>query len=350
MDCAAAIDRVYDHLESGHVDKAVMGCLRIARNLKDYMYAAIFLREMYPVNRDFRRILSDDTSHLKEEAQEHLFKQSIEYWIDTHTLKINFGINDKGKEKNLLALSVGELDSEIEQAERMIQDLAIPPGMGEFDTAAFTDRYNIQKTQLRLRINAIHTVKDRIKTRCLNYAIRIERQLQAQQKSISFLGQIQNDVNNYFATHSEDVYNKLQKAAQLIDKNDPEDLSLLLTQVRRAIKAAADHFYPPSPEPVKCADGTIRDLGDEQYLNRLNEFLVTAFEKSSSRDLLKAELEQLAVFARRLNDVASKGVHSRVSGNEAKQGLLGLFMFLYNICSRLQENDSQPNGVTQTAQ
>lgn len=349
MDYAATIERVYDHLENGNVDKAVMGCLRIARSLNDYMYAAIFLREMYPVKRDFQKILYDDTSHLKEEAQTYLFKQSLEYWIDSRTTKFSFGTNDNGEEKNLLAVSVGELDPEIEQLERMIQDLTVPSGMGEFDTAAFTDRYDSQKAQLRLRINAVLTIKDRIKTRCLNYAIRIERQLQAQQKSISFLGQIQNDVHNYFATHSEDVYNKLQKAAQLIDNNDPEDLSLLLTQVRRAIKSAADFFYPPSPEPVKCTDGAIRDLGDEQYLNRLNEFLTTAFEKSSSRDLLKAELGQLAIFARRLNEVASKGVHAAVSGNEAKQGLLGLYLFLYNVCSRFQEKDSQPGGGTQSS-
>jgi hypothetical protein len=349
MDYAVAIDHIYDHIENGHVDKAVMGCLRIARNLNDYMYTAIFLREMYPVKRDFRNILYDDTSHLKEDVQKYLFEQSLEHWIDSRTLNFSFGTNDKGEEKTLLALSVGVLDRELEQLERIIQDLTIPPGMGEFDTAAFTDRYNDEKSQLRLRINAIYTIKDRIKTRCLNYAIRIERQLQAQQKSISFLGQIQNDVNNYFATHSEDVYKKLQKAAELIDNNDQENLSLLLTQVRRAIKSSADYFYPPSLGPVKCADGTIRDLDDKQYLNRLNEFLITAFEKSSSRDLLKAELEQLSVFARRLNEVASKGIHATVSGNEAKQGLLGLYMFLYNICSRLQEKDSQPDGGAQVA-
>jgi len=46
MDYAAAIERVYDHLENDHVDKAVMTCLRIARNLQDFLYAAVFLREM----------------------------------------------------------------------------------------------------------------------------------------------------------------------------------------------------------------------------------------------------------------------------------------------------------------
>lgn len=109
MDYFAVIDRVYDHLENGHVDKAVMGCLRIARNLNDYMNAAIFLREMYPAKGDFQRILYDDTSHLKDEAQKYLFKQSLEYWIESHTVKISFGTNEEGEEKNLLAISVGEL-------------------------------------------------------------------------------------------------------------------------------------------------------------------------------------------------------------------------------------------------
>ncbi|RII25142.1 MAG: hypothetical protein CXR31_14730 [Geobacter sp.] len=337
MDYPSAIERVYEHLEGGHVDKAAMTCLRIARNLNDYLYAAIFLREMYPVDREFMRILYDDTNHLKKETQKFLYENSFTYWIDTHTLDYSLGTSEDGDARNVLTIAVGEINPELEQWERSIQDLALPPGMGEFDTAAFTDRYTGRKSQIRLRIKAIHTVKERIKTRCLNYAIRIERQLQAQSKSKSFLDQIHNDVNNYFKAHSDDVYVKLQKAAQLIDSNDPEDLSLLLTQVRRAIKAAADFFYPPVTEPVKCSDGAERDLGDEQYLNRLHEFLSVTFKKSTSRDLMKTELDYLAVFARRLNDVASKGVHTDVTAPEAKQGLLGIYMFLYNVCSRLQE-------------
>ena len=136
------------------------------------------------------------------------------------------------------------------------------------------------------------------------------------------------------------MYTKLQKAAQLVDSNDTEDFSLLLTQVRRAIKAAADFFYPPKSESITCSDGKKRELGDEQYLNRLQEYLRTTFEKSSSRDLLRAEFKHLSVFSRRLNEVASKGVHSDVSAQEAKQGLIGLYMFLYNIVLQLQQKSS----------
>jgi hypothetical protein len=341
MDYAAAISRVYEHLEEDRVDKAVMTCLRIARNLQDHLHAAVFLREMYPVKREFLRVLYDDTSHLKKEAQEFLVEKSLEYWLDTHTLDYSLATDENGEECNIFAFGVGEIASELEQAELSIRDLTLPEGMGEFDTAAFTDRYTSKKEWLRLRIRAVHTVRERIKTRCLNYAIRVERQLQAQSKSQNFLQQIQNEVNNYFKAYSEDVYTKLQKAAQLVDSKDSEDHSLLLTQVRRAIKASADFFYPPVVEPVLCSDGKERELGEDQYLNRLQEFLMTRFPESTSRELIKAELEQLGTLARRLNEIASKGVHADVSPEEAKQGLLGLYMFLYNVVVKSQNKDSQ---------
>jgi hypothetical protein len=340
MDYAAAIERVYDQLENDQVDKAIMTCLRIARNLQDFLYAAVFLREMYPNKHECIRILYDDTSHLKKDAQKFIWEHSLEYWLDTHTLDFSLGTNDKGKEKNVLAIGISEIDPELEQWERSIADLQVPSGMGEYDTAAFTDQYTNQKAQIRLRMKAMQTIKQRVKTRCLNYAIRIERQLQAQNKSQSFLAQIHTDVNNYFKAHSEEVYTKLHKASQLVDSNDPEDYSLLLTQVRRAMMASADFLYPPAEEMVICADGKERLLGKEQYLNRLQEFLATTFAKSSSSDLLLSELEYLSVFARRLNVVASKGVHTDVSPIEAKQGLLGLYMFLYNVTSRLEQESS----------
>jgi hypothetical protein len=350
MDYAAAIERVYTHLEDDHVDRAVMTCLRIARHVRDYMFTAIFLREMYPVRREFARVLHDDMSHLNDEARRFLNEKSLDRWLEIHTLDSGTlpNTDDDGEDRNVLAIAVGEMDAELDQCERWINDLAIPPGMGEYDTAAFTDRYVGRKQMMRRRIKGIQTVKQRIRTLCLNYAIRIERQLLAQVKSQSFLEQTQNEVNNYFMAHAEDVYKKLQSAAQLVDSTNPEDSSLLLTQVRRAISVVADHFYPPVDDLVICSDGKKRALGKEQYLNRLQEYLATTFAQSSANELLRAEYEYLAVFTRRLNDVASKGVHDSVDAQEGKQGLIGLYLFLYNLVSRLQGKDvaTQPKSET----
>ena len=108
MDYAAAIERVYEHLENDHVDKAVMACLRIARNLQDYLYVAVFLREMHPGPREVARVLCDDTSHLSEEARKYLFERSLEYFLDTRTLDYSLACNGEGEDRSVLSASVYE--------------------------------------------------------------------------------------------------------------------------------------------------------------------------------------------------------------------------------------------------
>jgi hypothetical protein len=217
--------------------------------------------------------------------------------------------------------------------------MTLPPGMDAFDAAAFTDRFIREKAKIRLRMKALQTIRARLKSRCLNYAIQMERQLATQRQNQGFLDAVQNDVNNFFKARSEDVFIKLQKAAQLSASTDPEDASLLLTEVRRALKAVAHYFYPPVPANVICSDGVERALGEEQYMNRLQEFLAARLERSTAKDLLRAELDHLAVFIRRLNDMASKGVHASPTLAESKQGLVGLYFFLFNVCQHLSQKE-----------
>jgi len=58
------------------------------------------------------------------------------------------------------------------------------------------------------------------------------------------------------------------------------------------------------------------------------------------QERLAAELEHLATFFRRLNDMASKGVHGPVNLAESKQGLVGLLL-LPHCSSKRTEADFQ---------
>ncbi len=311
-----------------------MACIRIARQQKDFLFTAVFFREIRLPEDDLIRAIYDDTKHLKKEARDYINERSHKVWIEARTLPYALGQDEHGNDYDIIVLAVGEIDQAIAQNQQEIAELVVPSGMGEFDTAAFFDQCNQEKRSLRRYISALQTIRVNIKSRCFRYISQIEAQIKAQENTESFLSKIQTEVHNYCRSHADDLYKKLIKAAELIDSEDTESLSLLLTQVRRAIQAAADHFYPSRSGTIKCADGKERVLGDEQYLNRLHEYLATAFPKSSSRDLLRAEFEHLSIFAKRLNDVASKGVHASVSDSEAKQGLLGLYLFLYNVISR----------------
>ncbi|MFP5238958.1 MAG: hypothetical protein ACLGQW_03915, partial [Acidobacteriota bacterium] len=338
MNFAKVIERIYAHLEEDNIEKAVMGCLRIARGAKDYLNAAIFLRELYPEKKEVIGALHDDIAPLKPEVRQFILETSLNRWLDAHMVELNFNDDhnlDNGDKRNILKIAVGEIDAELDQWERTIADMVVPAGMSPFDAAAFTDHFTREKAQIRLRIKAIQTIRARLKARCLNYAIQMERQLILQQQSQGFLESVQNEVNNYFKSRSDDVYQKLNKAAQLAASNDLEDSSLLLTEVRRALKSAADYFHPPMNGKTICSDGVERTLGNDEYLNRLHEFLAINVRRSTSKDLLTVELNHLSSFMRRLNEMASKGVHASVELSESRQGLVGLYFFLYNMSKRL---------------
>lgn len=331
------INSIYEHVENGETDKAVFTSLRLSRSIGDVANTIMFLRELYPDKRQLNSAFYDEVNHLKKDAQEHIWNTTTEHWIAERTM--GYSPIEGEPDKTVLALGVGEMQKELTYIEKKIADLSIPTGLGEYDAAAFTDRYNSTKSRLRLRMSAINTIMERIRTRCLNYASRLEKQIKSQEKPTQFLSEVQNVVNNYFSTHSDETYRKLQKASGLIDSTNIEDSALLLTSVRRAINAVADYFYPPVKGEVECSDGVERAMGNEQYLNRLHEYCSITFKQSVSNELLQSELDYFMVFARKLNDMASKGVHVEVSSSEAKQGLVGLYMFLFNVIQKIEKNN-----------
>ena len=335
-DNSEIIDRIYEHVEAGSTDKAVFACLRLARNIDDIVNTIVFIRELYPDKRQLDTAFYDEVNHLNEETQKNIWKITSDRWVDERTMR--HSILEDNPDKTMLALGVGEMQKEQDHLKQTISELNIPKGMGEYDAAAFTDRYDAIKVQLRLRLSAINTILERIRTRCLNYASRVEKQIRIQKKSNMFLSDVQNLVNNYFSTHSEETYRKLQKASDLVDSSSSEDSALLLTSVRRAINAVADYFYPPKDVKVICFDGVERSMNNEHYLNRLHEFCSVTFRSSTSNELIQVEVAYLVAFAKKLNEIASKGVHSEVSPSEAKQGLVGLYMFLFNVIHKLEES------------
>lgn len=333
MEAIELVESIYDHVEAGEPDKAVVACLRLARKLGDTFNVVMFLRELYPDRHQLRLAFFEETRHLSKERQEYIWKITQDRWIEERTIPSSGSVEHE--DDKVLAMGAGELRREIEQMEGSIADLCLPPGMGEFDTAAFTDRYSSLKVQMRAKIRACNAVLERIRTRCLYYASRMESQIAAEARTSDLVGSIQTEVHNYFAERCEAAYNSLRKAASLIGSRDAEDSALLLTSIRRAVKGVADFFYPPVSDPVVCLDGRVRNLGEEQYLNRLQEFCARQFPTSTSADLLRSELDLLSVFIRRLNDVASKGVHANPSPMEARQGLLGVYLFLSNLIAKL---------------
>lgn len=348
MDCAELIIKGYTYLENDDVYSANMICLRLARLSDDRYNTIMFNRELHPDIKQLNHAVYESVSDMNEDTRKSLWTLTVDHWIAERQLTGKYVDNDK-QSPMVLNYGIGEIDSELERLTKSIDDMHLPTGMDAYDTASFYDRHSASLIAVREHIHDIQTIRQRIKTRCLNYISRMEAQTESQHKTNMFLQSVQNEVHNYFAVKSDDVYGKLQKALQLIDSTDCEDQSLLLTVVRRSIHAVADHFCPPVGGLTTGKDGTSHRMGPEEYMNRLHQYLSTLFQRSSSSELMLAESEYLAAVARKLNHHASKGVHSDVSVKDAQQGLISLYMLLYNVISTLQmqhagDDASSPNS------
>jgi hypothetical protein len=307
----------------------------------------MFLRELHPDIPQLKVAFRSETQHLSEEAAHQLWISTQERWIAEHTsLQLSGPGDDDGNQRNLLYLGVAELAHEIASMQSSIADLQLPTGLGEYDTAAFAAQYTREKALMRLKIRACQEILERIRARCLYYANRLESQLAAEAHTSDLVGEVQREVHNFYAERCDAAFQSLKKAASLLGSTDAEDHALLLTSVRRAVRAVADYHCPPLSEPVTCADGKVRELGEEQYLNRLHEYCMRQSEAGASTSLLRAEFELLAQFVRRLNDVASKGVHAQVSPFEARQGLFGIYLFLSNVITKLNTPAAQTASLS----
>ncbi len=104
------------------------------------------------------------------------------------------------------------------------------------------------------------------------------------------------------AQRSPEVGRKLAAAYRRADSDDPEEWSQASTSCRRAIKALADILYPPTDEQP-----TGHSLGDQEYRNRLIQFVKDKSGSGSQTKLITIEIERVADRVEALDSLASKG-------------------------------------------
>lgn len=349
FDYGSLILQIYSHCDSDDVDKAVNVCLRLARLKKDFVQMIYFLEESTDDHGHIQGVLKleQDASDKSVQTWNEIRAAASKIFSDTHMIRV------PGSTPQIFHTKACEIDHQSNILRRKIDSVpSIPLYQTQPVIHVLTPQQQVERrlhheiqTDLA-NIDAYAKIKRRVRSRCETFATTMEKQLRAESDSQNFLSEVQNTVHNYFKEHSKDVFDKLVIATEALNKPEPENHSIALFEVRRAIKSVADCFYPPSADstPIKCSDGKERVMDDDGYLNRLHEFLTTTFRRSTSRDLLKSEFETLAVLGRRLNDLTCKGVHVDVTIPEAKQGVLGLYVLCSNIISYLQNNRVEENS------
>jgi len=109
-------------------------------------------------------------------------------------------------------------------------------------------------------------------------------------------------VDAFVSTHAPSAAQQLLAVSERMSEGTAESLSLALTSCRRLIVSVADELFPPRAEPLVDRKGKTREVGHEQYKNRLLAFLEDRIEVSIRN--LEVDFAPIPKFPWLMNELA----------------------------------------------
>ncbi len=167
------------------------------------------------------------------------------------------------------------------------------------------------------------TTLARTRHTAFTYLCQWERQLTFSMNQGDALDAASKRVDGLLGAHAPGVvdrfnvaFRRLREAAQRDSEVEAgEELSHALTSCRRILKSVVDIVQPADPALPESEDG--HKLTDEQYKNRLFEFLKTRVPSRSFAGALAKSSEALFDRFSTVDTLASKGIHAQVALDEA---------------------------------
>jgi hypothetical protein len=160
---------------------------------------------------------------------------------------------------------------------------------------------------------------ERIKSFVFEYLVQTETQLELSDTVAASIAEHRREVDLKLAEIAPQLRDQLQAALRTARLDGAEARSQVLLTCRRVLEAIADQLYPATDVPYESKDGAKRQVGQNQYRNRI---LASVESSESTTRAMRAAVADLATRLDRLDELTQKGVHADVSVAEMEFGLV----------------------------
>lgn len=314
--------------------------LRIARLRADYAALYEFSYEMLP-NGDSesrRRLFAEVAPHYNQDEMKRLHGAMQEQYLLSRKMGY-VGRNGTVETDKVTALCVPELDSAIVQYQADASPRPAGQGLHTLDAHHFAEKERVRLGDVSFSLHQLRQVRSRLAQRAHEYLSLVERQIHVGHMQSDIFEQNRQYVDKALTSVAPNALDQLRSAYMRVREGTTEARSHALTSVRRALKSLADRLYPARATPVVGIDGKERILNEQQFLSRLWQYIAEAKANASSKELLVAETTELGRRIDSLNDLASKGVHDKVTEFEVNICVLGAYTVIGAIL-RLHDQSS----------
>jgi len=318
-------------IESNNIplSSIIRKCNRIARLRNDFINLWWLEWEMINVGDEnlSAEIVKKIAPHLtKEEMIQHI-DNFLKRWGNERKCA---AIGDNLKiehDEGFINCGVGEIEIKIRKIENIAAESFSPKSR------------DILKRATDELVGSYEVALDRIRGRVHIYLSETEKQLIFGQINADIFERNRIYVDSKLGKLNPEVMSQFVSVYRRMQEKDPESYAQAATSCRRIIKSLADALYPPSGNPIRCADNNDRILSDDKYINRLRQYLQEQIPHSSSSELLLADVELLGKKIKKLNDLTCKGAHAEIPEFEINQCVIQTYLMAGDIL-RISENKS----------
>ncbi|RLQ84943.1 hypothetical protein D9754_16530 [Planomicrobium sp. Y74] len=118
-----------------------------------------------------------------------------------------------------------------------------------------------------------------------------------------------------------------------LKSSNNEDWANAVHTCRRIIKEVADVLYPPSDELITLPSGKKIKVGEEQYINRLIQYIESKSDSGSFKAIVGSNLEFIGNRLDGIHNAANKGTHTEVTLEEAERYIIYTYLLIGDILS-----------------
>lgn len=252
-------------------------------------------------------------------------------WLEERSINELNPTGDIKKSDQVFPYSIYDIEDRIQAIENHRNSLVNTNGMHTLDVYYAEQNNAANRVFLNLQYEQFQNIVKRIRDRVIDYLIETEMQLMQG-----------NTLSRYFKNNKEWVVDKLENIdtnfndyIKAIDshmiKGTPIDYEEALLDIRKVLMLYANAICPPQAAPVTCSDGKRRVLTEDKYLNRISFVLFEKAGKHTHTELLNQNVEDLVKRIEKVNELSNKGVHNKVTEQEAYQCVIIMYIVLGDL-------------------
>lgn len=142
-------------------------------------------------------------------------------------------------------------------------------------------------------------------------------------------------VNEKLASICPKTIEKFVAVYNNMDSDNPEDWANAVHSCRRILLDLADALYPPKENPI-IVNGKSIKVGQDQYINRLVQFIDSKKGSKTYSQIIGADLASIGERIDAIYNASNKGTHVDVQKDEASRYIIHTYLLISDIISLIE--------------